>query len=69
MSLEIVKKKRLENIYIVPNDGFFDLSQAIISISNFFQKWPRLDLYTGMENIPFEERDAEYKKILLTEFL
>ncbi len=69
MSLEIVKKKRLENIYIVPNDGFFDLSQAIISISNFFQKWPRLDLYTGMENIPFEERDPEYKKILLSEFL
>ncbi len=69
MSLEIVKKKRLENIYIVPNDGFFDLSQAIISISNFFQKWPRLDLYTGMENIPFEERDPNYKKILLSEFL
>jgi hypothetical protein len=69
MSLEIVKKKRLENIYIVPNDGFFDLSQAIISISNFFQKWPRLDLYTGMENIPFEEREPEYKKILLSEFL
>jgi hypothetical protein len=69
MSLEIVKKKRLENIYIVPNDGFFDLSQAIISISDFFQTYPRLDLYTGMENIPFEEREPEYKKILLSEFL
>ena len=72
MSLEIIKKKNLvlkENIYIVPNTNFFDLSHAIISISSFFQKSPRLDLYTGMENIPFEERDPEYKKILLSEFL
>ena len=72
MSLEIVKKKHLalkENIYIVPNNDFFNLSRTIISISDFFQKSPRLDVYTGMEKIPFEERDPEYKKILLTEFL
>jgi len=72
MSLEIIKKNHLvlkENIYIVPNDNFFDLSHAIIPISDFFQKYPRLDLYTGLENIPFEERDSEYKKILLSEFL
>ena len=71
MSLEIIKKPHLElkeNIYIVPNDDFFDLSRAIIPISDFFQKYPRLDVYTGMENIHFEERDPEYKKILLTEF-
>ena len=28
-----------------------------------------LDVYSGGENIPFEERAPEYKKILLTEFL
>ena len=72
MSLEIIEKKHLvlkKNVYLVPNDEFFDLSRAIIPISSFFQKCPRLDLYTGMENIPFEERDPEYKKILLSEFL
>jgi hypothetical protein len=72
MSLEIIRKKHLvikENIYIVPNDDFFNLSYAIIPLSNFFQKYPRLDVYTGMENIPFEEKDSEYKNILLSEFL
>ena len=72
MSLEIIKKKHLvlkENIYIVPNDDFFDLSRAIIPISDFFQKFPRLDVYTGMENIAFEERDPEYRNIILSEFL
>ncbi|GAG76624.1 unnamed protein product, partial [marine sediment metagenome] len=28
-----------------------------------------LDVYSGVEDIPFEERAPEYKKILLTEFL
>lgn len=72
MSLEIIEKKNpvlKEDIYIVPNDDFFDLSCAIIPFSDLFQKRPLLDLYTGRENIPFEERDLEYKKFLLTEFL
>ena len=72
MSLEIIEKKNpglKENIYIVPNDDFFDLSCAIIPFSDLFQKISLLDLYTGRENIPFEERDLEYKNILLTEFL
>ncbi len=71
MSLEIIEKKNpavKEQIYIVPNDDFFDLSCAIIPFSDLFQKSPRLDVYAGMENIPFEERDLEYKKILLAEF-
>ncbi len=71
MSLEIIKKNPIskENIYIVPNDDFFDLTCAVIPFSELFQKYPRSDVYAGMENIPFEERDLEYKKILLTEFL
>jgi len=71
MSLEIIKKNPIskENIYIVPNDDFFDLTCAVIPFSELFQKSPRSDVYTGMENIRFEERDLEYKKILLTEFL
>ena len=72
MSLEIIEKKNpllKEDFYIVPNDDFFDLSRATIPFSDLFQKYPRLDVYSGMENIPFEERDLEYKNILLTEFL
>ena len=71
MSLEIIEKKNpvlKETIYIVPNDDFFDLSCVIIPFSDLIQKIPRLDVYTGRENIPFEERDLEYKNILLTEF-
>jgi len=71
MSLEIIEKKNpavKEQIYIVPNDDFFDLSCAIVPFSDILQKSPRLDVYTGMENIPFEERDLEYKNILLAEF-
>ena len=71
MSLEIIEKKNpglKENIYIVPNDDFFNLSCAIIPFSDLFQRCPRLDVYAGMENIPFEEREPEYKEILLTEF-
>jgi len=72
MSLEIIKKKHLvlkENIYIVPNDAFFDISRALIPFSDFFQKFPCLDVYTGMEHISFADRDPEYKNILLSEFL
>ena len=72
MSLEIIEKKNpvlKDNIYIVPNDDFFDLSRAIIPFSDLFLKYPRLDVYVGMETIPFEEREPEYKKILLAEFL
>jgi len=72
MILEIIEKKNpvlKENIYIVPDEDFFDLSCAIIPFSDLFQKCPRLDVYTGLENIPFDERDPKYKKILLTEFL
>ena len=72
MSLEIIEKKNpvlKETIYIVPNDDFYDLTCAVIPFSVLIQKLPCLDVYTGMENIPFEERDLEYKKILLTEFL
>ncbi|MCK4287321.1 MAG: hypothetical protein KAX18_14015 [Candidatus Lokiarchaeota archaeon] len=72
MSLEIIEKKNpvpKENIYIVPNDDFYDLTCAVIPFSDLFKKHPRSDIYAGMENIPFEERDLEYKKILRTEFL
>ncbi len=72
MSLEILEKKKTvlkENIYIVPNGDFFDLSRAIIPFSGFFQKCPRLDVYAGMESILFADRDPEYKNILLSEFL
>ncbi|MBY9020734.1 MAG: hypothetical protein KGD67_06740 [Candidatus Lokiarchaeota archaeon] len=72
MSLELLnenylKMEREENP-LISNDPF-NLTPYIIPFSDFFQKSPRLDAYTGLENIPFEERDSEYKKILLTEFL
>ena len=72
MSLEIIEKKHpdIENrTNSQLDDDIFNYSNVIIPFSDFFHKIEFLDLYSGKENIPFEERDSEYRKILLTEFL
>ena len=72
MSLEIIEKDhRILKEKTNPNlfDDNFDYSNAIIPFSDFFHKIELLDVYSGNENIPFKERDTEYKKILVTEFL
>jgi hypothetical protein len=69
MSIEIVEKE--PSILKEKNnkDDYFNYSNVIIPFSDIIHKIELLDVYSGAENIPFEERDSEYKKILLTEFL
>ncbi|MBY9010596.1 MAG: hypothetical protein KGD74_12085 [Candidatus Lokiarchaeota archaeon] len=72
MILEIIEKElpiltEKTNPYLFDDD--FDYSNAIIPFSDFFHRIELLDVYSGNEKIPFKERDSEYKKILLTEFL
>ena len=72
MILEIIEKKHLDikdETKSHLDDDIFNYSKVIIPFSDFFHKNEFLDSYSGKENIPFEERDSEYRKILLTEFL
>ena len=69
MSLESIEKKHLILKKKASIDDNFNYSNVIIPFSNFFHKIELLDIYSGNENIPFAERDPEYKNILLSEFL
>ncbi len=51
------------------DDDNFNYSNVVIPFSDFFHKIELIDVYSGVENIPFEERAPEYRKILITEFL
>ena len=69
MSLEIVEKNAPILKDKIKDDDYFNYSNVVIPFSDFFHKIELLDVYSGAESIPFEERDSEYKKALLTEFL
>ena len=69
MSLEIIEKNPPILKDKINDDDYFNYSNVVIPFSDFFHKIEFLDIYSGVENIPFEERAPEYKKILLTEFL
>ncbi len=47
----------------------FELSKVIIRLCDFFKNFEHKDIYNGTENIPFDKRETEFKKILLSEFL
>ena len=47
----------------------FDISDAVIPYEALFPKSSPEDIYSGLELIPFDQRDKEFKKILKKEFL
>jgi hypothetical protein len=47
----------------------YELSEIIILFKDLINKLPSLDIYDGGENIPFSKKDAEFQKILISEFL
>jgi len=69
MSLEIIEKNPPILKDKINDDDYFNYSNIVIPFSDFFHKIEFLDVYSGVENIPFEERAPEYKKILASEFL
>ena len=69
MSIEIIEKKPPTKKEKINDDDDFNYFNVVVPFSDFFHKIELLDIYSGAENIPFEERASEYKKILLTEFL
>ncbi|MFW9897273.1 MAG: hypothetical protein ACFFD7_15830 [Candidatus Thorarchaeota archaeon] len=46
----------------------FDISRIVIPFSKIFKSNKQIDVYSGKEKIPFQERDREYKMILKQEF-
>ncbi len=49
--------------------GEVDISQLVIPFSKAFKSYKPRDLYPGNENIPFKEREPEFKMILRQEFI
>jgi hypothetical protein len=47
----------------------FELAHAFIPYSKFFKNEDSIDIYSGDEDIPFESKDAEFKRLMLLEFL
>lgn len=45
-----------------------NISKFVIPFSIFFKNNNPQDIYLGSENIPFRERDSEFKMILMQEF-
>ncbi|MFX1437427.1 MAG: hypothetical protein ACFFAA_09605 [Promethearchaeota archaeon] len=50
------------------SEAHVDISKLIIPFSRLFKKYESLDIYSGVEKIPFNERKTEYKMILKQEF-
>ncbi|MFW9952050.1 MAG: hypothetical protein ACFFKA_18170 [Candidatus Thorarchaeota archaeon] len=69
MSLEIIEKESQSSEENIADEDSINLSNVIIPFSNFFTRIELFDLYSGEENIPFEERAPEFKQILQAEFL
>lgn len=43
-------------------------SKIVIPFSKIFKSNKQIDIYSGKEKIPFQERDQDYKMILKHEF-
>ena len=67
LSLEVIKRE-LKPIHKYEFQDFTHISSFIIPFSIFFRKKASLDIYSGNELIPFEERNPIFKEIFKNEF-
>jgi len=47
----------------------FNISRAVVPFSEIVKHGKSSDIYSGAEDIPFQEREHEYKQILKQEFV
>ncbi|NVM17035.1 MAG: hypothetical protein HWN80_04915 [Candidatus Lokiarchaeota archaeon] len=59
-------KKRLQDYSFLFE---YNLSDFIISFKELFKHIKASDIYSGNENIPFQENDKKFQKLLLSEFI
>ena len=57
-----------ETSYVDISESETDFSQIVIPFSKIFKTYKPIDVYSGKEKIPFNERDPEYRMILRQEF-
>jgi len=70
MGLDVLNKKVHDfEKKIEPPEIYPDISNLIIPLSLIFKSYHPPDIYTGEEIIPFKERDMQFKRILIQEFL
>ncbi|MFX1390304.1 MAG: hypothetical protein ACFE9Z_09600 [Promethearchaeota archaeon] len=58
-----------ENILEILSEDHLDLSKIVIPFSRLFKTFKTTDIYSGIEKIPFKERNREFKRIFQHEFL
>jgi len=71
MSLEVGKKNKQEPVIVEVQE--YDnikiiLSKIVVPFSEIAKELGAPDLYSGCENIPFENRDPLYKSVIRQEF-
>ena len=62
-------KDFLENDIRNASDLVFDISRAVVPFSEIVKRVKSSDIYSGVEDIPFQEREHDYKLILQQEFV
>ncbi|MFX1572633.1 MAG: hypothetical protein ACFFB0_07785 [Promethearchaeota archaeon] len=72
MSTKVIDKKlKISGIEENPEskEDYLDISNLFIPFSDVFKNVTPPDIYNGKEMITFKEKDLEFKKILIHEFL
>ena len=67
MGLEVLTHEIMSELMV--HEDLSNISNLIIPFSILFKKEAPSDIYSGEETIPFEERNPEFKQILISEFL
>ncbi len=65
---KIIFQEILQDGYEALSERDPDISHIIIPFSQICKTYKLIDIYSGNETIPFNERDPEYKMILRQEF-
>ncbi len=66
--METIFHEDLEKLLESDLDRDVDISQLVIPFSKMFKSYKPRDVYSGNENIPFKERETEFKMIFRQEF-
>ena len=64
MSSKLSNKNIYNNYFMLE----FELSDVVVSFKELLSYVGTKDIYSGNESIPFQEKDEEFQRILLSEF-
>jgi hypothetical protein len=58
--------KKIHNNYIMLE---LELSEVVVSFKELLSNIEAVDIYSGKEEIPFQEKHIEFQQIMLSEFI